>query len=599
MLSMKEHLEESIRQQLVDEERVAHLDGALKECMQQLYFVREEQEQRIYDAVTKASKEFDEVRNILEQQLSETGKRLARTLIENSNLSKSITVKDNLIEDLKRQITRADADHNALMIRLESIEKDNTSLKYETRVLQKELDIRNEEREFNRRTADASYKQQLESAKKVVQLESECQTLRLLVRKRLPSPAALAKIKKEVEMFGQEQLSAVEEENKTLKRSLNRKMNEVQFSRVMLARTASKLLQLESDIESKGQATLEQTRSNLASQDFSSVSISDIGSDDNVSCAESWASTLISELERFKSEKQKDSFSCMSVGPSEISLMDDFVEMEKLAVVSIEKSPEISHASVEANNEINVFSESKLDEIASEVNDAETSSLKRTRQQSQRDLNKSIGKIIELIEGIGVPSDDIDNSDSLCKRHENIHSQGMPTGYMVRVFQWKTSDLGDVLQKFLHVCYNLLNGEADHEKFATELTTALEWIINHCFSIQDVSCMKDAIKKQFDWDETQSENDAEGTGQNQIEELEKIIDSLRLELQTLKESNRILEDQIQNHASINTDTETELKEAYHKILALEVELESRNHYCEELETRSVELQLQLERCLVT
>ncbi|KAJ1414483.1 Filament-like plant protein [Sesbania bispinosa] len=816
MLSMKQHLDESIPKQLVYEERVAHLDGALKECMQQLRFVREEQEQRIHDAVMKAPKEFEQARMVLEEQLSETSKRLAKSGTENSHLNKSIIDKENLIEDLKRQLVQSEADHNALMIRLESIEKDNASLKYEARVLQKELDIRNEEREFNRRTADASHKQHLESVKKITKLESECQRLRLLVRKRLPSPSALAKMKKEVEVLGPdslemsrkmlnstssmvessldsypekiirrittltEQLCAVEEENKTLKESLNRKMNEVQFSRTMLARTASKLLQLESEIESKGQMTSEQPRSNVALQEFSLASMSDIGSDDKVSCAESWASALISELEHFRSEKQMESLSCKSVGPSDINLMDDFVEMEKLAVVSADKDSEISHASLEANNEINGFSETTPNDITSEVvgkeivpvsnhlsefstsnqetystdilkgnipswfqdvvkvileqngvthkspddiledirlamkhlnyqnqcgfdsskgsgqfnasnpphfshntsweplnnfavdpsgevNDAEISSTKRTEQQSQRDLSKSIGKIIELIEGISMPAEDIDNSDPLCKRDGNIHAhknEENPTGYMVRVFQWKTSELSNVLQQFLQVCYDLLNGKVDHEKFAIEVTTALDWIINHCFSLQDVSSMRDAIKKQFDWDETQSENEAEfgmyaeadklhlpieqlsclsaptnsdghnllteemqydekkefknikdkvisfesekealegrlQSATNQLQESEKTIASLRLELQTLKESNGIHEDQIQNHAFINADLdaqlrETELKEAHHKILELEVELENKNHCCEELDTRCVELQLQLE-----
>ena len=87
---------------------------------------------------------------------------------------------------------------------------------------------------------------------------------------------------------------------------------------------------------------------------------------------------------------------------------------------------------------------------------------------------------------------------------------------------------------------------------------------------------------------------------NQLQESEKTINNFKLELQTLKELNRILEEQVQNHAFINVDldtqlTETELKEANHKVLALEVELENKNQYCEELETRCIELQLQLER----
>ncbi|KAG5087912.1 hypothetical protein JHK86_000524 [Glycine max] len=80
--------------------------------------------------------------------------------------------------------------------------------------------------------------------------------------------------------------------------------------------------------------------------------------------------------------------------------------------------------------------------------------------------------------GITILAEDYHNSDSLYKRDRNIRShknQGIPTGYMVRVFQWKTFELSNVLQQFVH----------------------------------DVSRMRDAIKKQFHWDETLSENEAE------------------------------------------------------------------------------------------
>ncbi|XP_057761950.1 filament-like plant protein 7 isoform X1 [Arachis stenosperma] len=812
MVSMKQYLEESMQQQIVYEERVSHLDGALKECMQQLRFVREEQEQRIQDAVMKVSKEFEQARLVLEEQLSETTEELARSAVENAHLNKSILAKENLIEDLKRQLTQAEADHNGLMIKLEFAEKDNTSLKYEVRVLGKELEIRNEEIEFNRRTADASHKQHLESARKIAKLESECQRLRLLVRKRLPGPAALAKMKNEVEMLGwesldvkkkmvnssnviessvdnplestnrrittlTEQLHAVQEENKTLKESLNRKASELQFSRSMLARTASKLLQLESQIEefSKGQVALEQPRSILASHEFSLASMSDVSSDDKVSCAESWPSALVSELEILRCAKQKELLSCRSVGSSDINLMDDFIEMEKLAVISVEKASEPSHASLEADNGIKDLSEigpdenisevvgkeiipvsdhtadfatsnhetcsgdifegnipgwllhvvkmilernfvthKTLDDItedikvalgclnnsdqcefhssktrghfettdkpqsslvpqSGEVNVAEISSIKSRKQETGTDLSKSISKIVELIEGISMPAEAYDDSNPLCRRDgSSDNNLETTTDYMVRVLQWKTSELNNVLQRFLHLCYELLNGKADIENFVAELTTTLDWIMNHCFSLQDVSSIRDAVKKQFDWDETRSENEAqirmtshfpevdklhlpkqqlscvplltnsdghdyqtkvmkndhkeefksvnevnceaekevlESSLQtaarrtepimNQLQESEKTIASLRLELQNLKESNKALEGQIQNETSISADvsfqfTEAELKEAHHKVLALEVELENKNHHCEELEARCIELQLQLE-----
>ncbi|KAI4314984.1 hypothetical protein L6164_027838 [Bauhinia variegata] len=816
VLSLKQDLEEALQQRLVYEERVAHLDGALKECMQQLRFVREEQEQRIHDAVTKASKEFEKARVLLEDQLSETNKMLAKAGVENTNLSKGILSKENLIEDLKRQLAQAEADHNAVMTRLKSTEKDNASLNYEVRVLEKELEIRNEEREFNRRTADASHKQHLENVKIIAKLESECRRLRLLVRKRLPGPAALAKMKNEVEMLGRdsvevrrkklnssgsidessldssprtptkrisiltEQLCAIEEENKALKESLNRKTNELQFSRALLARTAYKLSQIESQPKelSNGQVIAEQPKSSLTSHEFSLASMSDAGSDDKVSSTEYWSSALISALEHSRSGKQMESLSCKSVGASDMNLMDDFVEMEKLAVVSVEKAPEISDASLKAANGINDSSEVAGKEIipvserlsdfsksnqevssndildgkipgwlqdvlnvileqnrvthrnpddivedlrealrylnhpdqceldpkngsghidasnsphsshcvswkhnplvvdpSCEVTEVDISAIKISKQESQSELDKSLVKIIELIEGISIPAVDFDNSDLLCRGDKDILADknlGIPTGYMVRVFQWKTSELRNVLQQFLHVCYDLKNGKADHEIFARQLMTALDWIMNHCFSLQDVSSMRDAIKKQFDWDETRSEGEAEigminhfanseksllpkdqlpcsppvapSDGHdlqtdhdekeelknikdklvcvesekealeerlhsateriesltNQLQESEKTIASLRLELQTSKESIRIIQNQMKNHKLKHDEdlaaqfTDTDFNEVHHKVVALEVELENKNNYCEELETRCLELQLQLE-----
>ncbi|KAF2283747.1 hypothetical protein GH714_014747 [Hevea brasiliensis] len=348
-VSLKQELDEAIQQRAAGEERLTHLDAALKECMQQLCFVREEQEQRVHDAVMKVSGEYEESQMILEEKLSETSKRLAKIGVENAHLSNVLLAKEKLIEDLTKQKAQVEADFNSLMIR----------------------------------TADASHKQQLESAKKIAKLESECQRLRLLVRKRLPGPAALAKMKSEVDILGRdsvemrrrrtysspsglivdnavdnspdtpskkinfltEQLCAMEEDNKALKEALNRKANELQISRTMYASTASKLSQVESHLGelSKGQTTLEPSRSGLVPHELSLATISDVGSDDKVSCAESWACALISELEHFKNGKQRESPAVKTVGESDINLMDDFVEMEKLAIVSVDKQSGSPH----------------------------------------------------------------------------------------------------------------------------------------------------------------------------------------------------------------------------------------------------------------
>uniref|UniRef100_A0A5B7B2N5 Filament-like plant protein 7 n=1 Tax=Davidia involucrata TaxID=16924 RepID=A0A5B7B2N5_DAVIN len=662
---LKQELDEILQQKVAGEERLTHLDAALKECMQQLRFVREEQEQRIHDAVMKTSKEFEKTRIVLEEKLAETNKRLSKLGAENTQLSKALLAKEKLIDDLNEHRTHAEADFNALMTRLESIEKENASLKYEVRVLEKELEIRNEEREFNRRTADVAHKQHLECVKKIAKLESECQRLRILVRKRLPGPAALAKMKSEVEMLGRdpaetrrrksnpsptgsmdfavdnapdtpskrinfltEQLCAMEEENGTLKEILNRKTNELQFSRIMYARTASKLSQVETQLEEspKGQIVMEPARNTPTPHELSLASMSDMGSDDKISCAESWASALISELEHFRNGKQTGTPSCKTVGASDINLMDDFVEMEKLAIVSVDKPFGSSHLASDEGSEIvgrletqsgryslaaegseivpasddrlglSIFNQeiqSKVpgwlqdilkvvleqkrvtqrnpDEILEDIKvalayidhptpsdfvdakeslnhpdasnpshvrgyisqkpaekspmmdssdkiiDDDLSVGKKSNQQFRSNLSKSICKIIELIEGISLPS--LDYGDGSFLPYKNSET---PTDYMVRVFQWKTSELSAVLQQFVQTCNGLLSGKADVEKFAQELTSALDWIMNHCFSIQDVSSMRDSIKKHFDWDESRSEGEVEGGMISQLSEADKL-----------------------------------------------------------------------------
>ncbi|XWS45242.1 hypothetical protein CRYUN_Cryun15aG0119500 [Craigia yunnanensis] len=749
-VSLKQEVVEVLQQRVASEERLTHLDATFKECMHQLRFVREEKEQRIHDAVTKASKEFEKSHKILEEQLAVSRKRLTKLGVENTNLSKTLLAKEKMIDDLNKQRAQMETDFNALMTRLECTEKDNASLKYEVRVLEKELEIRNEERDFNRRTAEASHKQHLESVKKIAKLESECQRLRLLVQKRLPGPAALAKMKNEVEMLGRdsaemrrkvnptptgsgfdfavdnysgspnkriniltERLCEMEEENKALKEALNKKKSELQFSRVMYARTASKLSEVESQLEesSKFQANNESTRNSVMSHEISLASVSDVGSDDKASCAESWACALISELEHFRNGKSRKS-SRKTVRSSDINLMDDFVEMEKLALVSVDKLSGSSHVSSDeatgtlgplqtgsSGNSLEVMckeivpvpdsqsdhsmlndemkSKSPLfskfpgwlqdilkvileqnratqrnpDEILKDIRkalacmsypntgehfddrdgsdhpnssdpscisgyvswkpsngsskmyssnrDADVNNYleEESNQRFHPDLSKAIYRIIELIEGISLPSADYNIPHTLSKKERNSllykHSE-TPSGYMVRVFQWRTSELCDVLQQFVHTCYDLLNGKTDLNKFTQDLTSALDWIINHCFSLQDVSSMRDATKKHFDWDESRSESEAEVGIVGQFAEAYKLhlaapYDNnnflpkegpnvreenrkLRDELINIEAAKKHLEDKLQSAANWSDSLLNQLEESEKTIVNLQAEL---------------------------
>ncbi|MCL7024817.1 hypothetical protein MKW94_015546 [Papaver nudicaule] len=806
LASLKQELDEVLRQTITKDERIAHLDAALKECMQQLRFVREEKEQRINDIIVKTGKESEKMKMVLEEKIAETNKSLENLIAEYNNLSKVLHEKEILIEELNERHSQAEADFNALLSRFNSAEKTNSSLKYEVCIIEKELEIRNEERDFNRRTADATQKLHLESVKKIAKLESECQRLRILVRKRLPGPAALATMKTEVEMLGGreatdtrrksvspiggsmvkdfrkesssgspnkqtnyliERLCAVEEENKTLKETLLKKDSELESSMLICARTASNLSQVEAQLAelSKSQKTMEPARHSPVSP------LTSIVEDKSNGDAESWASAaLISELNQFRNEKSRGSQSSKSFGGSDLSLMDDFAEMEKMAIVSVDKSLGGSHISDESNtprvhqekkarlhsskgtsrelfpvtDSHSEFSDKKhmgllkypgwindiltivfeqkrvtqrnVDDILADIiaasncmnnqgeheafdvnkklslssaseqpnisgyiawkpqsaseavesfdqaSAADISPKEACEEKIQSSLSKSLRKLIELIEGIINQPSSLDCDQNNLPRNDGsafpYNNAATPTGYMVRVFQWKSSELSSVLRKFLHTCTDLLNGKSDLEQFAGELTSAFDWAMNHCFSLQDVSSMRDTMKKNFDWDESQSENDNQSprifssavskertlihqmeelqsrlkeenrtlkeemaekelvktdlelrirSATNKIEELmiqlqdsDKSISSLQSIVETLRESKKMIEDQLVSHKLLEEDLNTqlsvatvELSEARQKISSLDAELEDRSSCCQELESSCLELQLQL------
>ncbi|PWA97218.1 hypothetical protein CTI12_AA032040 [Artemisia annua] len=576
VLSLKQELEKVTHQRVADEERLHGADAALKECMLQLRFVREEQEKRINDAVTKTSTEYEKIRIDLEEKLSEANRRLTKLGIENTQLSKTLSEKEKIIDELRAVSAQVDYDLSAVVSTLDSAQRENASLSYEVRMLEKELEIRNEEREFNRRTSEAAHKQYLGNVKKIAKLETEAQRLRLLVQKRLPGPADVVKMKNAVNVLGKEsaevtrrrsnpfpvvstdfvvddaskkitflteQLCALEEENKLLKEFLNQKTNEL-------------------------------TKSQM----------SDMGSDEKVSMAESWTP------------------SGYTVGASDIGLMDDFVEMEKLALVSVEK-PFVNstlaqenhshwldnilkvvaeHAKIMQQSSSDMLEDIKVALAGKDICNFQVPIDKKDSNAyiCDESMNKSIQRLVELVEGIKLSEKD----DNLSP-HKTSET---PTGYTVHVFQWKTSELRGVLEAFLQSCNKMVNEKAGVEDFVKELTSAMEWIVNHCFSLQDVSSMKDDIKKQFDWDETRSESEVEGGTNGRLSEADKLdfpkdqspgwpMANIRNKIFHLepnaREELRKLKDDVANLESANKDLEVKLQSESVKCASLLIQLQ--------------------------
>lgn len=365
-LSLKNHLESVTLQKLTAEDRSSHLDGALKECMRQIRNLKEEHEQKLHDVVLSKTKQWERIKLEFETKIGNLDQELRRSAADNAALSRSLQDRSNMIIKMSEEKSQAEAEIEQLKSNVESCERDINSLKYELHIAAKELEIRNEEKNMSVRSAEAINRQHLEGVKKIAKLEAECQRLRGLVRKKLPGPAALAQMKLEVENLGRdygesrlrrspvkpsspsmsplpefslegvqkfqkdnefltERLLAMEEETKMLKEALAKRNSELQASRKICAKTASKLQGLEAELQTNGQQ-----KSSLISHAHSLTSMSEDGNDDTVSCAESWVTGLISEK------------SNQAANAKHLELMDDFLEMEKLACLPNDSNGAIS-----------------------------------------------------------------------------------------------------------------------------------------------------------------------------------------------------------------------------------------------------------------
>lgn len=415
-VALKNHLETVTLSKLTAEDRAAHLDGALKECMRQIRNLKEEHEEKLQELVLTKNKQCEKIKLELEAKLANLEQDLRRSAAENAAISRSLQERSNMLLKISEEKAQAEAEIELLKGNIESCEREINSLKYELHVSSKELEIRNEEKNMSMRSAEVANKQHMEGVKKIAKLEAECQRLRGLVRKKLPGPAAVAQMKLEVESLGREygearvrrspvkpssphlspatefsldhlqkyqkeneflteRLLAMEEETKMLKEALAKRNSELQVSRSMCAKTATKLQSLEAQIQINNQhktspksivqISAEGSFSQNASNPPSLTSMSEDGNDDDRSCADSWATALISELSQIKKEKSNEKLN-KAEKPNHLNLMDDFLEMEKLACLSNESDGAIS-VSDSANGKISEI----VDHVASEANGKE------------------------------------------------------------------------------------------------------------------------------------------------------------------------------------------------------------------------------------
>ncbi|KAI4316912.1 hypothetical protein L6164_024841 [Bauhinia variegata] len=483
-LALKNHLETVTLSKLTAEDRATHLDGALKECMRQIRTLKEEHEQKIQEVALTKTKQLDKIKGELEAKIVNLEQEILRSAAENEALSRSLQERSNMLIKISEEKAQAEAEIELLKGNIESCEREINSLKYELHIVSKELEIRNEEKNMSIRSAEAANKQHMEGVKKIAKLEAECQRLRGLVRKKLPGPAALAQMKLEVESLGRdhgetrlrrspvkpssphlsplhefsldniqkfqkdnefltERLLAMEEETKMLKEALAKRNSELQASRSMCAKTLSRLQSLESQLQTSNQQkgspksivqiTHESIYGQNASKAPSFISMSEDGNDDAGSYAESWAPSLICELSAFRKEKNTDKLS-KTEATNKLELMDDFLEVEKLARLSNDSNGDISVSFSKNDNVSEVVTNDASGEVVTGKDDP---------SEKQGDSNALANKVSsDVALSASDPASDVDNLP-LTKLRSRI--------LLVFESMSKDGDVGKILEDIKHI----------------------------------------------------------------------------------------------------------------------------------------------------
>ncbi|KAI3951575.1 hypothetical protein MKX01_018691 [Papaver californicum] len=338
--AFKQQLETAVQKNSTLEDRVGHLDGALKECVRQLRQAREEQEQKIHEVVVQKTHEWESTKTELESQLSEL-----RTKLEAAKAEPEISSTDLNLD---------------LYPKLEAAEKENSTLKLELSSQAEELEIMTLERDLSVQAAETVSKQRLESIKKVAKLEAECRRLRAAARKANNNdqkPFTIASSSSiYVESFTDSQSDGLD-----------------------------RLLAIENDLPHK-----------LNNINCNAVELNE----SEPGCSGSWASALITELDQFKKdEKVAGDRALTSASSADISFMDDFLEMERLAALpDTESKPAVASCQQHNDDKGQGHDQLKADLDAMIQRTAELEEKLEKMEVEKAELEKALAESLNCLE---------------------------------------------------------------------------------------------------------------------------------------------------------------------------------------------------------
>uniref|UniRef100_A0ACD5USA6 Uncharacterized protein n=1 Tax=Avena sativa TaxID=4498 RepID=A0ACD5USA6_AVESA len=495
---------------------MTEMEDALRSCTEQLLLVREENECIIIEAANKISSEQKRSRD-LQQKLEAANKRFAKVATENYNLQNTVNSKDKLIRELDESKAHSEQRLTEATAKLEFMQKQCASFQYEVRMVQKELEIRNKEREYDLQSIDAAQKQQQESLQKITALEAECQRLRTMVQKRLPGPAALVKMKDELERRGASsvengtrrthtsttlqqsprstsrrhsvsegyhvKLQEMDDENRHLRQLLDRKESEIQSVKSQYADEACKLSVVQRQLKGLwSDHDLEQSNN-----------------------SDQFASPLVSKPEQLITGKKQTSLSqSRRMAVSDMQLLVDLAEIEKHEIESRSSSAphqngtdaSDTHSKMVLSETVatdQIFEDGLFDKYPELIQDvlkliihkhrANKISVDVILDEVTRALRSEVAAKEKYAAGFSYQQADIDSMvATLIERIscilERTTGNNVTSGQLI--LREKT-ELTSQLEHLVHVCSDVLDGNANLQKFIDEVCLTLEWVVSQCF----------------------------------------------------------------------------------------------------------------------
>ncbi|KAG5577184.1 hypothetical protein H5410_057318 [Solanum commersonii] len=207
--------------------------------------------------------------------------------------------------------------------------------------------------------------------------------------------------------------------------------------------------------------------------------MSEDGNDDNVSCASSWTTALRSDLSNVKKEKNSDS-PHKSESASHLDLMDDFLEMEKLAY----QSSDANGAVLSPDIPNNARPETTKVDTSMHVTTSPDSQLKEHNETSHLDLMDDFLEMEKLAyqssdANGAVLSPDIPNNarPETTKVDTSMHVTTSPDSQLKEHNETNTS-ISMKLQSRISTVLESLSKEADRERIQEDLREIVQEMRN-------------------------------------------------------------------------------------------------------------------------